>query len=132
MATYPNASSLSLDEKIRLVTGDGMWRTSSLGGKIESILLSDGPHGVRKEIDSNKYNLSQEATCFPTASCLACSWDKELVATMAKALGQEARDQNVSILLGPGINMKRTPLCGRNFEYFSEDPYLSGSLAPAM
>ena len=129
MATYPNASSLSLDEKIRLVTGDGMWRTSSLGGKIESILLSDGPHGVRKEIDGNKYNLSQEATCFPTASCLACSWDKELVATMAKALGQEARDQNISILLGPGINMKRTPLCGRNFEYFSEDPYLSGSLA---
>lgn len=129
MATHPDSSNFSLDEKIRLVTGDGMWRTANLGGKIESILLSDGPHGVRKEIDSNKYNLSQEATCFPTASCLACSWDKELVATMAKALGQEARDQAVSILLGPGVNMKRTPLCGRNFEYFSEDPYLTGSLA---
>lgn len=120
---------LTVKEKIRLITGNGMWRTDTLDGKVKELLLTDGPHGVRKEKVDNKYDDAEPATSFPTASCVACSFDTELIAQMAQALADEAKEKGTSILLGPGINMKRTPLCGRNFEYFSEDPYLSGTLA---
>lgn len=120
---------LSLEEKIRLLSGVGMWRTSDLNGKIKSLYLADGPHGIRKEVDGSSYIASEEATCFPTASCVASSWDEDLVGNMAKGIAREAIEKEISIVLGPGINMKRTPVCGRNFEYFSEDPYLSGMLA---
>lgn len=122
---------LSLEEKIRLVSGKGMWKTDDLGGKIKALTFSDGPHGIRKEVDGESYVSSEKATCFPTASCLACSWDPDLVSKMARSIAYEAIEKNVDIVLGPGINIKRTPVCGRNFEYFSEDPYLSGILAAA-
>ncbi|MDD7732999.1 MAG: glycoside hydrolase family 3 N-terminal domain-containing protein, partial [Firmicutes bacterium] len=91
--------------------------------------MTDGPHGVRKEIEGTQYDEAEPATCFPTASCLASSWDADLVGELARALAEESIQKGVDILLGPGVTMKRTPLCGRNFEYFSEDPYLTGILA---
>lgn len=122
---------LTQEEKIRLVTGMGMWRTWDGQGKIPSLLMTDGPHGVRKEIEGTQYDEAEPATCFPTASCLASSWDADLVGDLARALAEESIQKGVDILLGPGVTMKRTPLCGRNFEYFSEDPYLTGILATA-
>ena len=124
--------SLTRDERIRLVTGKGMWRTKSFDGKIHSLFMTDGPHGLRTQV-TNSISDSEAiaATCFPTASALACSFDEELMERLAKALAVEAKERGVDILLGPGINMKRNPLCGRNFEYFSEDPYLAGRLAVA-
>ena len=112
----------NLEEMCRLVTGKGMWH-------IGENHVSDGPHGVRAQDDNAKNNDSIVATCFPTACAISCSWNKELVAKMAKALAIEAKELGVSMLLGPGVNIKRSPLCGRNFEYYSEDPYLSGELA---
>lgn len=120
---------LDLNEKIKLVSGKNMWQTDDLEGKVKSITFSDGPHGIRKEILVGSHTTTEEATCFPTASCLACSWDPMLVSKMAKALAIEAKNNDVSILLGPAINIKRLPIAGRNFEYFSEDPYLTGILA---
>ncbi|MDO5026471.1 MAG: glycoside hydrolase family 3 C-terminal domain-containing protein [Tissierellia bacterium] len=120
---------LSLDEKISLLSGEGMWSTNGLDGKIKSIFFSDGPHGIRKEIEGRSYDTSLKATCFPTASCLASSWDVDLISDQACGIAQEAIESGVDIVLGPGINIKRLPICGRNFEYFSEDPYLSGMLA---
>ncbi|MEA5020319.1 MAG: glycoside hydrolase family 3 C-terminal domain-containing protein [Gordonibacter sp.] len=128
-------SSMTLEEKCACLTGDGYWR---LGGcprlGIEPILVSDGPHGLRKQAgaaDNLGIEASDPAVCFPTASATACTFNTELLRTMGEALGDEARDQEVAILLGPGVNMKRSPLCGRNFEYFSEDPYLAGELGAA-
>jgi len=91
-------------------------------------MMTDGPHGLRKQREDAEIadiNNSVPATCFPSAAGLACSWDRELVERVGAALGEECQAENVSILLGPGANIKRSPLCGRNFEYFSEDPYLS-------
>lgn len=122
---------LTLDEKIRLLNGVGSWTTYSANGKLPVLTMSDGPHGLRKQ-DEESYsdiNRSKVATCFPTASCLASSWNRETVADVAKAIGEEAVAENVDIVLGCGLNIKRSPLCGRNFEYFSEDPFLSGELA---
>lgn len=110
-----------MDNK-RLVTGIGAWH-------IGTIHVADGPHGVRSQEDGAKNNNSFEATCFPTASCVACSFDKELIRKMAKGIASEAKDLGVSVVLGPGVNIKRSPLCGRNFEYYSEDPYLAGEMA---
>ena len=127
---------LTLEEKARLVMGSDFWHTTPverLG--IDRIRVADGPHGLRMQPDEADHvgiGGSLPATCFPTASGLASSWDRDLVAEVGAALGQEARVQGVSVILGPGINMKRSPLCGRNFEYFSEDPYLAGELALAM
>ncbi len=112
------------EEKCRLVTGFGAWH-------IGDIHVSDGPHGVRAQEDGAKNNDSYEAACFPTASGAACSWDPELIAAMAEGIAAEARELGVSVILGPGVNIKRSPLCGRNFEYYSEDPYLAGELAAA-
>ena len=98
-------------------------------------MVSDGPHGLRAQLkESDHVGLagSEPATCYPTASALGSSWNRELFASVGEALGREASALGVSVVLGPGINIKRSPLCGRNFEYVSEDPYLSGALAVAM
>ncbi len=125
---------LTLEEKAALCSGLDSWHTfpiPRLG--IPSIMMTDGPHGVRKEIEGESDDLltaqSLPSTCYPTASALACSWDKELLFKLGEALGDECLAGDISILLGPGINIKRSPLCGRNFEYFSEDPLLAGELA---
>ncbi len=127
---------LTLEEKAALVLGGDFWHTAAverLG--IPAITVADGPHGLRlqpEEADHAGIGGSVPATCFPTASAIASSWDRALVAEVGSAIAQEARVQGVSVVLGPGINMKRSPLCGRNFEYLSEDPFLAGSLATAM
>ncbi len=122
---------LSLEEKAQLLDGLDVWHTKPIGG-LPLLMMADGPHGLRKQIESTD-NLGAKgsfpATCFPTASLLACSFDKELLKSMGEAMAQEAKALGVNVILGPGINMKRSPLCGRNFEYFSEDPYLAGELA---
>lgn len=103
-------------------------------GNIPSLSLADGPHGVRKQVDAADHfglSPSEPATCFPPAVCLSQSWNADLVERVGRALGQEARALGVDILLGPGINIKRDPRGGRNFEYFSEDPFLTGELASA-
>ncbi|HEY88167.1 MAG TPA: glycosyl hydrolase [Thermoflexia bacterium] len=120
---------LTLTEKATLCTGANAWQTVAverLG--IPAITVSDGPHGVRR-VTEMMSNESHPATCFPTASALAASWDVELLQQLGHALAEECLALDVDILLGPGNNMKRSPLCGRNFEYFSEDPFLSGELA---
>lgn len=113
---------LTINEKIRTLSGKGAWHNDDLDGKLPSIHLSDGPHGLRSQPEvNNGNNDSIPATCYPTASALACSWDLDAIRDMAESLGKEAWNMDVSVLLGPGTNMKRSPLCGRNFEYFSED-----------
>lgn len=124
---------LTLEEKAALLSGKSVWETRDIPRlHIPSILLSDGPHGIRKQAGAGDHlglNESLKATCFPTAATIANSWDEELGEEIGKALGEEAAAQQVDVLLGPGLNMKRSPLCGRNFEYFSEDPYLAGKMA---
>ncbi|MFI6571210.1 glycoside hydrolase family 3 N-terminal domain-containing protein [Nocardia fluminea] len=136
MSLHPLIAELTDAEKAALCTGASFWDLTGvprLG--IEGISVSDGPHGLRKQ-DDDADNLgttdSRPATCFPTASGLASSFDPELLARIGAALAVEARAAGVGVLLGPGVNMKRSPLCGRNFEYFSEDPYLAGELGAAM
>lgn len=122
---------LTIDEKIRLLGGVGDWHTYDCNGKIPSIMMTDGPHGIRK-LEQEKVGdieTSKPATCFPTASAIACSWNPAIVKKMGEAIAKEAKKEQISIVLGCGINIKRSPLCGRNFEYFSEDPYLTGKLA---
>ena len=125
-------SSLSLDEKIRLLNGVGSWNTFDCNGKVPVMSMSDGPHGLRRQTGNESYtdiNDSNVATCFPTASALASSWNRNSAFKMGQAIANEAKAENVQIMLGCGMNIKRTPLCGRNFEYFSEDPVLSGNIA---
>ncbi len=127
---------MTLEEKISLCSGENFWRTKAFEHhNIPSIMLADGPHGIRKqegESDHLGVNNSKKATCYPTAAAVGCSWDRKLVAKVADTLAKEASYENISVLLGPGINIKRNPLCGRNFEYFSEDPYLTGELGSAF
>jgi beta-glucosidase len=129
-------ASLSVEHKAALCLGSDFWHTAQIGSAgIESIMVSDGPHGLRKQpgrADHAGLSGSVPATCFPTASALGSSWDPELARAVGVAIGLEARAQDVAVVLGPGINIKRSPLCGRNFEYLSEDPHLSGRLAAAM
>ncbi|MGW1030023.1 glycoside hydrolase family 3 C-terminal domain-containing protein [Streptomyces sp. NPDC002577] len=129
------AAELSLDEKTALLSGRDMWSTEPAERVgIPSLVLGDGPHGLRRpRPDAEDLGLydSQPATCFPPAVALASSWDPELIGRVGEALGREARALGVDVLLGPGVNIKRSPLCGRNFEYFSEDPLLSGVLGAA-
>ena len=124
---------LTLEEKCALLSGAETFKTRGMPEHgIPQIWLSDGPHGLRKqegESDHLGLNPSVSATCFPTASAVANSWDAALGEEIGAALGEEAAAQEVSVVLGPGLNMKRNPLCGRSFEYFSEDPYLAGKLA---
>ncbi|KAI9014103.1 protein BglB [Hyaloraphidium curvatum] len=123
---------MTAEEKCGLLSGRAWWDTRAvprLG--IPSLYMTDGPHGVRKTVVTGKQISSEPATCFPTACALACTWDTALMEKLGATLALEARSQDVGVLLGPGINIKRSPLCGRNFEYLSEDPFLSGSLAAA-
>ncbi|MCF0132828.1 MAG: glycoside hydrolase family 3 C-terminal domain-containing protein [Blautia sp.] len=126
-------SKLTLEEKCYLLSGKDFWSTQSYSKKgVPSVCLSDGPHGVRKQEgagDQLGLNGSIPATCFPTAATIANSWDPLLGEEIGRCLGEEAAIQDVAVLLGPGLNIKRSPLCGRNFEYFSEDPYLAGKMA---
>ena len=126
-------SEMTLEQKAAFLTGKDFWQTQDfpeLG--VPSLFLADGPHGLRKQAaaaDHLGLNASIPATCFPTAATMANSWNEELGEKMGEALGKEAASMNVNVLLGPGTCMKRNPRCGRNFEYFSEDPYLAGKMA---
>ncbi|MBQ6478487.1 MAG: glycoside hydrolase family 3 protein [Erysipelotrichaceae bacterium] len=126
---------MSLEEKIRLCAGKNFWETQEYEKYgIPSFFMCDGPSGLRKQegtgsTDMLGINNSRPATCFPAAVTTANSWDKDLLYRLGKAIGEEARDQKVGVVLGPGINIKRNPLCGRNFEYFSEDPVQAGMLS---
>jgi beta-glucosidase len=126
-------SKMTIEEKAAFLSGKGEWQTRDferLG--IPSIFCSDGPHGIRKQAGAGDHlglNASLPATCFPTAATVANSWNEELGEKLGETLGEEAMAEGVNVLLGPGLNIKRSPLCGRNFEYFSEDPYLAGKMA---
>ena len=126
---------MTIEEKAAILGGKTVWQTRENERlSIPSIFLSDGPHGLRKQAGAGDHlglNASLEATCFPTAATIANSWDDKLGEELGEALGEEAASMDVDVLLGPGLNIKRSPLCGRNFEYFSEDPYLSGKMAAA-
>jgi beta-glucosidase len=123
---------LTTAQKVKLCMGSDNWHTASVPeAGIEPLRLSDGPHGLRKQTGAFP-GPGLPATCFPTASALASCWDAALVREVGAALGREARAQDVAVVLGPAINIKRSPLCGRNFEYFSEDPHLAGRLGGAM
>ena len=127
-------SDLSLEQKASLTSGRGFWETKAVPG-VPSIMLTDGPHGVRKQAGTGDHiglHDSVPATCFPPAVALGATWDPALVERVGVALGEEAQAEGVGVLLGPGINIKRSPLCGRNFEYLSEDPLVSGVLGAAL
>lgn len=129
-------SQMTLEEKASLCSGKDFWHLKSIEKLgIPEIMVCDGPHGLRKQNAENKkvgIGNSYPATCFPTAVTSACSWDPELIYEVGQALAEECLQQEVSVLLGPGVNMKRSPLCGRNFEYFSEDPELAGEMGAAF
>jgi beta-glucosidase len=127
-------TNMTLAEKAALCTGASAWTTTAVSRlDIPELLMSDGPHGIRRLPDIHALlQKSLPATCFPTASGLAASWDVALLGEIGQALAEEAIALEVDLILGPGVNMKRTPLCGRNFEYFSEDPYLAGELAASL
>ena len=128
-------SKMTLEEKAALLSGKDVWNTRDYPRlNIPSITCSDGPSGVRRQAGAGDHlglNASLPATCFPTSATIANSWDEQLGEEVGKALGEEAASQDVNVLLGPGLNIKRSPLCGRNFEYFSEDPYHAGKMAAA-
>jgi len=123
-------ASLTFFEKVALLSGQNTWQTREIPRLgVRALFMADGPHGVRKQMGPSDHlgiNESAKSTCFPTAATIANSWDPQLGHTVASALGREAAHIGVDVLLGPGLNIKRSPLCGRNFEYFSEDPYLTG------
>ena len=135
MKAHEQIKKLSAAEKAALLQGKTVWTTYSFEhADIPEIFLSDGPHGLRKQAGAADHlglNESVPATCFPTAAGMANSWNLELAEELGRALGEEAAANNVHVVLGPGLNIKRSPLCGRNFEYFSEDPYLAGKMAAA-
>lgn len=128
---------MTLEEKAAMITGDDFWHfkgVERLG--VPSLMVCDGPHGLRKQENAENadmlgLNESITAICFPSAAGLASSFDRKLIAKVGDTLGEECQAENISVLLGPGNNIKRSPLCGRNFEYLSEDPYLGGEMAAA-
>ena len=128
-----NLQQMTLEDKIALCSGKNFWETKKYEQYgIPPLFMCDGPHGLRKQehtADMLGVNESRQATCFPAEVTTAGSWDPELLAEIGATIGEEAKDQGVGLVLGPGANLKRNPLCGRNFEYFSEDPYLAGKLA---
>ncbi|MBR7186340.1 MAG: glycoside hydrolase family 3 C-terminal domain-containing protein [Clostridia bacterium] len=128
-------ANMVLRDKADLLTGGAFYKTRALPNHgIRDMYLSDGPHGLRKQSEAEDHlglHPSIPSTCFPTSSIMACSWDEALGEKVGKALGKEAASIGVDMLLGPGLNIKRSPLCGRNFEYFSEDPFLTGKMAAA-
>ena len=127
---------MTLEEKAGMCSGLDFWHLKGverLG--IPSVMVSDGPHGLRKQDDKADHlgiNDSIEAVCFPPAVLSACSFDRELLETLGETVGDEAQATDLSVVLGPAVNIKRSPLCGRNFEYYSEDPYLAGESAAAF
>ena len=129
---------MTLEEKASLCSGFDYWHTAAVNHVgVPSIMLTDGPHGIRKRVEEKSKDEKMSlkgvpAICYPTACATACSWDPELIYKMGEALGDECLKERVSVLLGPGTNIKRSPLCGRNFEYFSEDPYLAGEMAASF
>ena len=129
-------SEMTLEEKTALLSGKDFWHLKGverLG--IPEIMVTDGPHGLRKQAGTSDHlglNASVPATAFPTAAATACSFDRDLIYEMGEALGEMCQQEDVAVILGPGTNIKRSPLCGRNFEYFSEDPYLAGEMAAAL
>ncbi|MEU7838713.1 glycoside hydrolase family 3 N-terminal domain-containing protein [Nonomuraea sp. NPDC049129] len=131
-----NIQDLSLEEKAALLSGRNAWETASIERlPIASVVLTDGPHGVRNlaaEVRQAGFGVAEPATCFPTAAALGSSWDADLLTRVGEALGAESRAAGVAVLLGPGVNIKRSPLCGRNFEYLSEDPLVTGRLGAAL
>ena len=128
-------SKMTLKEKISLCNGADFWHSKAMEQYgIPAVTMSDGPHGVRcqkGEGDMLGVNESQPATCFPTAVTSGASWDAELLEQEGKAIGEEGLSYGVDVVLGPGVNIKRNPLCGRNFEYFSEDPFIAGAMGTA-
>lgn len=127
---------LTLEEKASLCSGMDFWHLKGIERLgIPAIMVTDGPHGLRKQAGAADHvglNASIPATCFPTASATASSWDPDLMAAIGRALGEECQQEGVAVILGPGANIKRSPLCGRNFEYISEDPYLTGEMAAGL
>lgn len=127
---------LSVAEQATMLSGASEWDSrGNVRAGIPSFVMSDGPHGVRRQLGAGDHlglGASKPATCFPTAGTVAQSWDPSLARTMGEALGQEAHDLDVNVLLGPGLNIKRNPLCGRNFEYYSEDPQVAGRMAAGL
>ena len=126
---------MSLEEKALMMSGKNTWETVDFEKYgIPSMAMSDGPHGLRRQAGAGDHlglNASLPATCFPTAASVANSWDETLGEEIGTALAEEAVTMDVNVILGPGLNIKRSPLCGRNFEYFSEDPYHAGKMAAA-
>ena len=126
---------MTLEEKAAFCSGRDFWHTKAIERlNIPSVMMCDGPHGLRKqegEGDHLGINVSIETVCYPTAAALASSFDRSVMTRLGEALGEECQSENVSMLLGPGLNIKRSPLCGRNFEYFSEDPFLAGQMGTA-
>ncbi len=122
---------LTLEEKASLCSGSDFWHTKTVERlDIPAVMVSDGPHGLRKNVDlAENPNQAIQAVCFPAACATACSFDRKLLETLGKAIGDECRHEELAVILGPGCNIKRSPLCGRNFEYFSEDPFLAGQMA---
>ena len=135
-AALTDASDLTLLQAAALLSGSSAWDSRPIpAANVPSFVMSDGPHGVRRQLgDADHLGIAEaeKATCFPTASALAATWDPDLAREMGEALGVEARGLSVDVLLGPGLNIKRSPLCGRNFEYFSEDPILAGRMAAGL
>ena len=129
-------SQMTLEEKAGLCSGRDFWYLKGIERLgLKPVMVTDGPHGLRKQIDNADHlgiNDSVPATSFPTASATACSYDRGLLKKMGEALGEKCITENVAVILGPGVNIKRSPLCGRNFEYFSEDPFLAGELGAAL
>jgi beta-glucosidase len=126
---------LTVEQCLSLIGGKDFWTTQPIDGLVPSVMMTDGPHGLRKQIGDTDHvglNDSVPSTCFPVATVLASTWDLDLVREVGAALGVEARAEGVALLLGPGLNIKRHPRGGRNFEYVSEDPLLSGSVAAAL
>ena len=126
---------MSLEDKVKLCSGADFWNTEEMDEYgIGKISMSDGPHGLRKQEGAGDHlgiNDSVPATCFPTACCSSSTWNVDLLEKMGRAIAEEALEYKVDVVLGPGVNIKRNPLCGRNFEYFSEDPYVAGKLGAA-
>lgn len=135
MGVREEIEKLDIEVKAGLLTGKGFWRTKACKElSLPSVKLADGPHGMRVQNRRPSHlgmGTSLPATCYPTASAVACSFNLQMCEELGKRIGEEAASFGVAMVLGPGLNIKRSPLCGRNFEYFSEDAYLSGKVAAA-
>ena len=129
-------SQMTLEEKCSLLSGSDFWHTQPIERlNIPAVMVSDGPHGLRKQdqgADHLGMNESIKAVCMPAACATSASFDKDLIYKMGESIGNSAQHEEVSVVLGPAVNIKRSPLCGRNFEYFSEDPYLAGAMSAAF